>query len=84
MDKTLPTLPVVITDLNQASPHFGQTAATSTPMAGLQFADARRTRPVQDSFDSSPSQLSLPSHSSSSPETYVDPETRLEMGSGGD
>ena len=84
MDKTLPTVPAIITDLNQASSRLGQIAATSTPISGLQFADAPGTRPVRNSFNSSSSQLSLPSRSNSSPETDVDPETRLEISGGGD
>ena len=86
MDKTVfnSAPPVINTDLNQASSHVRQTAATSTPMAGLQFANARGTRPVRDSFNTSSSQLSPPAHSSASPETDADPEARLEISGGGD
>jgi len=60
---------------------LGQAAVKSThtgiAVAGLQIADAAR-----GSFDSSLSQLSLPS--TSSPEADVDPEIRSEIASGGD
>ncbi|KAH8980149.1 hypothetical protein EDB86DRAFT_3088116 [Lactarius hatsudake] len=77
MDKTLfnSTLPVIITDLQQASSQFraGQTAArqvksTDRPMASLQLAAAQGPRPTRDSLDSS----SLGSLSSSVLRTDVD------------
>ena len=81
MDKTLfnSTLPVIITDLQQASSQFraSQTAARrakSTPMAGFQFASAaaKGLHPTRGSLDSSLSQDSLAS--SSTLESDVDPE----------
>jgi outer membrane protein TolC len=83
MDKTLfnSTLPVIITDLQQASSHFraDQTAARqakSTPMESLRFTAAYERGPTRGSLDSSSSRDSLASSSSLAPD--VDPEIRLE------
>ncbi|KAH9007863.1 hypothetical protein EDB83DRAFT_2532463 [Lactarius deliciosus] len=91
MDKTLfnSTLPVIITDLQQASSQFrvGQTAArqvksTDPPMASLQLAAAQGPRPTRDSLDSSSSLGSLSFSSSSVPRADVDPEVPSENGTG--
>ncbi|KAI9456054.1 hypothetical protein BJY52DRAFT_609374 [Lactarius psammicola] len=89
MDKTLfnSTLPVIVTDLQQASSQSraNQTAARqakSTPMASFPFAAAQGPHPTRGSLDPSLSQDSLTS--SSRPEPDVDPEIRLENGSGVD
>ncbi|KAH9024884.1 hypothetical protein EDB85DRAFT_1985652, partial [Lactarius pseudohatsudake] len=83
MDKTLfnSTLPVITTDLQQASSQFraGQTAArqvksTDPPMASLQLAAAQGPRPTRDSLDSSSSLGSLSFSSSSVPRADVDPD----------
>ncbi|KAI9433163.1 hypothetical protein H4582DRAFT_2101774 [Lactarius indigo] len=75
MDKTLfnSTLPVVITDLQQASSQFraGETAArqvksTGTPISGLQFQVAATQAPHPDTRDFLDSSSSLDSLSSSS------------------
>ncbi|KAH8980065.1 hypothetical protein EDB92DRAFT_1805959 [Lactarius akahatsu] len=93
MDKTLfnSTLPVIITDLQQASSQFraGQTAArqvksTDPPMASLQLAAAQGPRPTRDSLDSSSSLGSLSFSSSSVPRADVDPEVPSENGTGVD
>ena len=83
MDKTLfnSTLPVIITDLQQASSHFraSQIAARqpkSMPVADLQFTAAQEPGPMRDSLDPSSLRDSLASSSSLTPE--VDPEIRLE------
>jgi len=85
MDNTLfnSTLPVIITDLHQASSHFNgsQTAARqakSTPMRSLQFTEAHEPGPTRGSLDSSSSRDSLASSLSLAP--VVDPEIRLENG----
>jgi hypothetical protein len=87
MDKTLfnSTLPVIITDLQQASSHFrgGETAARqpkSTPMASLQFTAVHEPGPMRGSLDLSSSRDSLAS--SSSPEPEGDPDIQLENETG--
>ncbi|KAH9025928.1 hypothetical protein EDB84DRAFT_1273296 [Lactarius hengduanensis] len=91
MDKTLfnSTLPVIITDLQQASSQFraGQTAArqvksTDPPMASLQLAAAQGPRPTRDSLDSSSSLGSLSFSSSSVLRADVDPDVPSENGTG--
>ncbi|KAH9018331.1 hypothetical protein EDB85DRAFT_2276660 [Lactarius pseudohatsudake] len=91
MDKTLfnSTLPVIVTDLQQASSQFraSQTAArqvksTDPPMASLQLAAAQGPRPTRDSLDSSSSLGSLSFSSSSVPRADLDPEDPSENGTG--
>jgi len=85
MDKTLfnSTLPVVITDLKEASVAARQ--VKSMIVTGIQIADdVQGIPPVRNSFNSSLSQLSLPSQPSSDPETDVDPEIPLGIDGGED
>ena len=89
MDKSLfnSTLPVIITDLQQASSQFraSQTAARqakSTPMASFQVAAAKGPHPMRGPPDPSSSQDSRALASSSSPEPDADPEIQLENGDG--
>ncbi|KAH8997061.1 hypothetical protein EDB83DRAFT_2606938 [Lactarius deliciosus] len=83
------TLPVIITDLQQASSQFraGQTAArqvksTDPPMESLQLTAAQGPRPTRDSLDSSSSLGSLSFSSSSVLRADVDPEVPSENGTG--
>ncbi|KAH9168528.1 hypothetical protein EDB89DRAFT_2202879 [Lactarius sanguifluus] len=85
MDKTLfnSTLPIIITDLQQASSQFraNQIVAhptKSTPVASFQSVAVQGPRPTQGSPDSSLSQNSLLSSSGLGPE--VDMETQSDDG----
>ncbi|KAI9456050.1 hypothetical protein BJY52DRAFT_608952 [Lactarius psammicola] len=85
MDKTVfnQTLPVIINDLQQASPQFraSQIAVRqvrSTPVASLQFAAPLGSRPTRGSLDPSLPQDSLASISS--PESDIDIEIQSDHG----
>jgi len=79
MDKTLfnSTIPVIITDLQQASAQFAP-HQVKTPMTGPQIADAQGQRPTRGSLDPSFLQDSLASNPV--PDPGVDPAIRSNQG----
>ncbi|KAH9058881.1 hypothetical protein EDB83DRAFT_1008437 [Lactarius deliciosus] len=92
MDKTLfnSTLPVIITDLQQASSQFRaretaarQVKSSGTPMVSLQLAATQGPHPMREFLNSSSSSLGSMSPSSSLvPRADVDPEVPSENDTG--